>query len=66
MPGSITSLDKLDYDLEEPKKVKKSDQLLFYFIDSPRSIRSTRLYYKKGGYTTKAMQAFLSWLPSHL
>ena len=22
MPGSITSLDKLDYDLEEPKKVK--------------------------------------------
>ena len=66
MPGSITSLDKLDYDLEEPKKVKKSDQLLFYFIDSPRSIRSTRLYYKKGGYMTKAMQAFLSWLPSHL
>lgn len=46
--------------------VKKSDQLLFYFIDSPRSIRSTRLYYKKGGYMTKAMQAFLSWIPSHL
>ena len=46
--------------------VKKSDQLLFYFIDSPRSIRSTQLYYKKGGYITRAMQAFLSWVPSHL
>lgn len=42
--------------------VKATDQLLFYFIDSPRSIRSTRLYYKKGGYMTKAMQAFISWL----
>ena len=46
--------------------VKKTDRLLFYFIDSPRSVRGTRLYYKKGSYMTKAMQAFLAWLPSEL
>ena len=42
--------------------VKDTGELAFYFIDSPRSTRFTRMYYKKGGYMTKAMQAFLAWL----
>ena len=42
--------------------VKDTGRLKFYFIDSPRSFRNSRLYYKKGGYMTRAMQALLDWL----
>lgn len=40
---------------------KDTGNLYFYLIDSPLSIRQTRFYYKKGGYVSKAMQAFMDF-----
>ena len=42
--------------------VRETKTLCFYCIDSPLALRPTRLYSKRGGYVSHAMQAFLDWL----
>lgn len=42
--------------------VKDTGRLYFYCIDSPHASRMTRLYYKRGGYMSRAMMAFMDFL----
>lgn len=44
------------------RMVRDTGNLCFYLIDSPLSSRRTYLYYKKGGYLSKAMEALIVWL----
>ena len=42
--------------------VKDTGKLYFYCIDSPHARRMTRLYYKRGGYMSRAMDAFVNFV----
>ena len=43
--------------------VRDTGNLYFYFPDSPFAVRTSRLYYKRGVYVSKAMHAFMNWIP---
>lgn len=42
--------------------VKDTGRLYFYCIDSPHASRMTRLYFKRGGYMSRAMNAFMEFV----
>ncbi len=42
--------------------VKDTGNLCLYLIDSPLANREAYLYYKKGGYLSRSMEAFISWI----
>lgn len=44
--------------------VRDTNSLFFYFLDTPYATRNSRLYYKKGVYVSRAMQAFMDWVSS--
>lgn len=42
--------------------VRDTGNLCFYCLDSPHSLRTTRLYRKRGGYMSRAMEAFADFV----